>query len=263
MGQPSLRTVAALFVAPDGPYPTMPGVECWDEARDARTYDGPYPVVAHPPCARWCKLAKFVESQYGHQVGDDGGTFAAALRAVRTWGGVLEHPAFSLAWAAHCLVDPPEGGGWQRTLDGEWVCDIAQSAYGHVATKRTWLLLCKADPPAGETDWRRPKGEKVIGSSTVRPDGTVDRRNDTRLHDARAIHTPQAFADYLVTLARRVEPPVESVMERLAQAARERVANGEVDAWGRHRPDGPRKQLTPAQLRAWGRARGEGAARGR
>lgn len=44
----ALRTIAALFVEPNGPYAGLPGVELWDLSRDARLYDGPYPVVAHP-----------------------------------------------------------------------------------------------------------------------------------------------------------------------------------------------------------------------
>jgi hypothetical protein len=51
-------TVAALLVEADGVYANLPGVDCWDEARDARLYDGPYPVVAHPPCQRWCRFAE-------------------------------------------------------------------------------------------------------------------------------------------------------------------------------------------------------------
>ncbi|HEX2612685.1 MAG TPA: hypothetical protein VHO02_03720, partial [Fibrobacteria bacterium] len=79
-------TVAALYVDPRGPYPSMPGVECWDEKRDARNYAGPHPVVAHPPCGRWCAMARLNESRWGAKVGDDGGCFEAALRAVRTNG---------------------------------------------------------------------------------------------------------------------------------------------------------------------------------
>jgi hypothetical protein len=30
-----MRTVAALYIDPRGPYPIMPGVDCWDEARDS------------------------------------------------------------------------------------------------------------------------------------------------------------------------------------------------------------------------------------
>jgi hypothetical protein len=78
-----------------GVYFGLPDVDPWDEARDARLYAGPWPVVAHPPCSRWCQYAGLVQARYGYRKGDDGGTFEAALGAVRTWGGVLEHPAFS------------------------------------------------------------------------------------------------------------------------------------------------------------------------
>src|SRR5258708_3804871 len=62
-------TVAALYVDPNGVYASLPGVEVWDEARDARLYAGPWPVVAHPPCARWCRLAGFVEARFGYMRG--------------------------------------------------------------------------------------------------------------------------------------------------------------------------------------------------
>ena len=48
-----MRTIAALYVDPKGCYSGLEGVEVWDETRDARGYDGPWPVVAHPPCERW------------------------------------------------------------------------------------------------------------------------------------------------------------------------------------------------------------------
>src|SRR5512146_385841 len=55
--------VAALFVDPKGVYSGLEGVEVWDEARDARLYEGPWPVVAHPPCARWSTLASQIETR--------------------------------------------------------------------------------------------------------------------------------------------------------------------------------------------------------
>jgi hypothetical protein len=44
---------------------------------------------------------------------------------------------------------------------------------------------------------------------------------------------------------------VPSVIDHLAQAARQRVLDGKVDAWGRENPDGPRLTLTDAQRRAY------------
>lgn len=44
--------VAALYVEPNGIYFGLPNVDPWDIYRDARTYPGPWPVVAHPPCKR-------------------------------------------------------------------------------------------------------------------------------------------------------------------------------------------------------------------
>lgn len=132
-------SVAALFVQTDGIYFGLPDVDPWDEARDARLYDGPYPVVAHPPCSTWCQLASVNEARWGKQIGDDGGCFATALDAVEEYGGVLEHPAYSLAWAAFNLPRP-QRGSWQRDLwHYGWVTEVSQSAYGCPARKRTWL----------------------------------------------------------------------------------------------------------------------------
>jgi hypothetical protein len=48
-----MSKIAALFVETDGCYFGQPGVEPWDITRDARTYAGPWAIVAHPPCQRW------------------------------------------------------------------------------------------------------------------------------------------------------------------------------------------------------------------
>ena len=111
--------IAALFVDPHGCYAGLEGVDLWDEGRDARLYPGPHPVVAHPPCARWCRLAALTEARYGLRQGEDGGCFASALASVRRWGGVLEHPASSKAWSAHDLLAPVGGVGGGAWLTGK------------------------------------------------------------------------------------------------------------------------------------------------
>ncbi len=62
-----LLRVAALFVEGGGAYAGLADVDLWDETRDARLYEGPYPVVAHPPCARWSRLAGFTEARFGYK----------------------------------------------------------------------------------------------------------------------------------------------------------------------------------------------------
>lgn len=196
-------TVAALFVSRRGPYWGRDDVDAWDEERDARQYLGPYPVVAHPPCARWCRLARLVESRYGLAVGDDEGCFASALASIRTWGGVLEHPAWSIAWAHHGLI-APFARGWHKCIDGSWVCEVAQAAYGHRAQKLTWLFYVGANPPAVPR-WERPRGDAVVSrcadrSGTIRP----------RLSNGAASRTPPAFAEHLLNLARNCGGRTES-----------------------------------------------------
>ena len=134
--------VAALYVESHGAYIGLPDVHAWDEARDARDYAGPYPVVAHPPCERWGKFYRGGMAWKGapKKLGDDAGCFSAALSSVRQWGGVLEHPAGSLAWREHGLMTPPPQGGWVvADWEGGWTCQIDQGAYGHEARKPTWL----------------------------------------------------------------------------------------------------------------------------
>jgi hypothetical protein len=98
-------------------------------------------VVAHPPCERWGRYWGGAPTTWPRLTkGDDGGCFAAALAAVRRWGGVLEHPEASHAWAAFDLVAPPRCGGWVvADFQGGWTCCVEQGHYGHRARKATWL----------------------------------------------------------------------------------------------------------------------------
>lgn len=136
--------IAALYVMPRGVYASLPNVDAWDEARDARLYSGPHPVVAHPPCQRWGRYWHGGPSAKVRQTkGDDAGCFAAALASVRAWGGVLEHPEASAAWRAFDLNTPPREGGWiAADLFGGWTCCVEQGHYGHRARKATWLYAC-------------------------------------------------------------------------------------------------------------------------
>jgi len=195
--------IAALYVEPDGAYYGLEGVDPWDEARDARKYAGPHPVVAHPPCARWSKLAGFCEAVHGLKRGDDKGCFAAALASVRRWGGVLEHPASSAAWSAHGLDKPHRSGGWSRGLGGGWSCHVEQGRYGHPARKASWLYAVGIDLP--DMRWGPAKGcARTVGGPWRRASTTPVLTRPRRVVGGTASATPEAFRDALIAMARSV-----------------------------------------------------------
>ncbi|HTZ88643.1 MAG TPA: hypothetical protein VMB05_18420 [Solirubrobacteraceae bacterium] len=190
-----LEKVAALFVERGGVYWNLPGVDAWDYERDARRYKGPWPVVAHPPCQSWCMLAKLNEARWGKAIGDDSGCFESALLSVRRWGGVLEHPAPSLAFDAFGL-SKPTSRGWQKCLDGSWVAEVAQVAYGHRARKLTWLLYCGDVAPL-PLKLGSPKAQCVVTTSK-----RFKATKLPRLPDREHSRTPLTFRDFLLELAR-------------------------------------------------------------
>jgi hypothetical protein len=192
--------IAALFVARDGAYFGLPHVDPWDEVRDARLYRGPHPVVAHPPCARWCRLAGLVEARYGYRRGDDGGCFASALTSVQRFGGILEHPAWSMAWSAFELPIPPRSGGWIRGIDGGWICHVEQGRYGHPAKKATWLYAFGIDDPPSMRWGLTPDSDSRAIVSWC---GNKVRRlpGRPRLRSKEASSTPTEFRDALIAIA--------------------------------------------------------------
>ena len=191
--------IAALYVQTNGSYYELDGVDPWDEQRDARLYPGPYPVVAHPPCSRWCRLAGLVEARWGHKRGEDGGCFKAALEAVRTYGGVLEHPAYSDAWKAFDLPTPSRSGGWQRGMCGGWSCHVEQGRYGHLAKKATWLYAFNTDLP--ELKWGSVSDIKSTALVSWCGNHTDKFDNRPRLSKKAASATPAAFKSELIRIA--------------------------------------------------------------
>lgn len=177
--------VAALYIDPRGPYPTLLGPEmCWDEARDARLYNGPWPVVAHPPCGPW-------SSMKGLYRGAGRDLALIALDQVRRWGGVLEHPITSGIWK----LQPP-------TLI------VEQCDWGHVARKRTGLYIVGVDALPSKPAPRKPthwcSGVHTPGARGETPPGIKVCSAQQRRR------TPVAFAQWLIGIARRAQTSARS-----------------------------------------------------
>lgn len=182
--------VAVLFVRVDSCYKSMEGVDCFDIERDARTWPGGSPVVAHPPCRAWASLRFHAKPRDGEkQLAID------AIALIRKYGGVLEHPHRSTLWPVAGLPEPglmDEFGGWTLTIDQQW--------FGHRAQKRTRLYIVGCEPS------NIPVMPLVLGkaSHTV---GLWSGRDKATCRPSIAKHeyesTPPELAKWLVELARR------------------------------------------------------------
>jgi hypothetical protein len=193
--------VAALYIDPRGPYPGL-GVDCWDETRDARKYNGPLPVVVHPPCGPWGGLRHLYR-------GNEHDCAPIAVGQVRAFGGVLEHPAYSKLWA-HCSLPLP---GAAADSWGGYTVQVDQCDWGHVARKSTWLYCIGIDRARVELDIAAQRGSGTpthwVSGRRVPyyyPDG---RKSSSGLMPPgikvcsaqQRRRSPQAFAQWLIALA--------------------------------------------------------------
>lgn len=181
-------TIAVLFARADSIYKTMPECDVYDIERDARTWPGGCPVVAHPPCRAWGRLRTFAKPHKGERL-----LATWSVRQVRKYGGVLEHPATSLLW---CRAGLPEQG--RRDKYGGWTIGIHQNQWGHRAQKATLLYIVGCEPCDIPDMPPLVLGEAshVIQSR---------KRHDYRPHVTKAEreHTPPMLAAWLVELASR------------------------------------------------------------
>jgi len=134
-----MKQVAALCVRPGSVYSNIPGVECYDARRDALTFPGGLPVVAHPPCRLFGRLKAFAK------VGDESAERSLAhfcVGAVRLNGGVLEHPAASSLFRDAGLPAPGcvDRHGFTFAVSQYW--------WGHAARKDSWFYICGISPRA-------------------------------------------------------------------------------------------------------------------
>jgi hypothetical protein len=247
-----VTAVAVLYADARGPYPRIASgdysgavrtgvwhVAVWDVTRDARWYDGPHPVVAHPPCKHWGRLRHLAHVTCsncgkGFRGDDDANDLDCphcgapactaisdadcaprAVEQVRRWGGVLEHPAGSKLWE-HCglpylagaasgyLVEgpSPEADRW-----GGYTIELDQVEWGHVARKRTWLYLVGVPRTALEAPpfpGREPTHYASGGRTQSSRKGAPVPAGIKVCSAQQRRRTPPLFAEYLIRLARSV-----------------------------------------------------------
>lgn len=162
-------------------------------------------------------MAGLVEAVYGYKRGDDGGCFAAALAAVRRFGGVLEHPAHSDAWHTFYLPEPPPTGGWVAGICGGWSCHVELGHYGLPARKQTWLYACGADHHLPELKWGpylsdAPGGGWWLGKGRGHAPVGAQRMRGSSAANSR---TPPELRDELLTIARSALPSL-AILEAFA-----------------------------------------------
>ncbi len=184
-----LCPVVVLFAHSDSIYKTLEGCDVWDETRDAMTWDGECPIVAHPPCRTWGRLRHLASKAPAHE--HDMAIWA--VEQVRRCGGVIEHPMGSTLFKECGLPIhnglPDEHGGYTLEID--------QYHWGHLARKRTWLYIVgtKQLPPMPRKNGRPTH---VVASYNH---GKRDRSRPW-LTQSQNEATPLAFAQWLVDAAR-------------------------------------------------------------
>lgn len=185
--------VAVLFARSDSVYKRLRGCDVWDIDRDARKWGGGAPVVAHPPCRAWGRLAHMAKPRP-----DEKDLALWAVAQVRRFGGVLEHPRGSALWRAAGLPIPGERDGF-----GGWTLSLNQHWFGHKAEKATWLYIVGCEPRAmPPVQMRLDEPSHVIASSTMR-----QKRNHPEFRPevtkAEREHTPEPMARFLIAVAKR------------------------------------------------------------
>lgn len=191
-----MKEVAVLFARADSIYKTLSGCDVWDIERDARKWPGGAPVVAHPRCRGWGRLAHMAKPRF-----DELNLAVFAVEQVRRFGGVLEHPAWSKLWV-RCGLPAPGA----RDAFGGWTLPIHQHWWGHRAEKSTWLYIVGCMPA------ELPPVPLVLGEAPFVVSTSGRRKDGSRagyrpeIKKSEREHTPIELAKWLVELARRCSP---------------------------------------------------------
>lgn len=163
--------IAALFVDEKGPYSQLGGIDAWGIDKDAKKYNGPHPVIAHPPCQRWGKMwagspSWIKKTGQRKKKGDDGGCFESALNSVRKYGGIIEHPMHSHACFIRDIF---------RAFHGELMLPV-EGDVPLSSSSRKEVVTATYDSTSGRLEYKGVEWERVGKKvrNSIRFEGEVD-----------------------------------------------------------------------------------------
>ena len=128
--------IPVLFTAHNSFYNDIDIFDCYDEKRNAFSYTGRSPLIAHPPCRLFSRLRKFSTAAIKEKQ-----CAFFALARIRQFGGILEHPRSSTLWLdGNFKLDGSvdEYGGFLRSVNLSW--------FGFPAQKKTMLYFVGINP---------------------------------------------------------------------------------------------------------------------
>lgn len=183
------KKVAVLYAMNDSIYKQYCECDVYDENRDARSFPGGLPVIAHPPCRLWSKMRHFSTAPESEKL-----LAFHAVEQVRKNGGVLEHPSSSTLF--DCMNLPHQSNGYDDY--GGFTLGIHQYCFGHKARKPTKLYIVgikKRQLPQIPIKMGDP--EYVVASSKRKHSKPLK-----KLTRKGRIATPKIFAEWLIELAK-------------------------------------------------------------
>lgn len=186
---------AVLFARSDSIYKTIEGLDVYDIERDARSYSGNLPIIAHPPCRAWGRLRGLAKPRFDEM---DLARFATLY--IRKNGGVLEHPESSMLWKEQNMPIPKKCAPGSMDEFGGWTLPIQQFSFGHRARKNTWLYIVGVSPRS------IPDLPLVLGNANfvVSSSKRGGKKMPEISRDERE-HTPVDLANWLVELVKLVD----------------------------------------------------------
>jgi hypothetical protein len=161
--------ISILCAKKDSIYKSIPGLDVWDEDRDAYFFTGSNPVITHAPCAQWSRMKAFAKENK-----DEKELAYFCLKNVIRNGGIFEHPA---------------GSSFYKEVGiSKNVYSVDQSWWGFPARKTTHLFFQDCKPLAMPVLTNMPT--KVITSSKRIPGRRVNGKDTAT--------TVRSFAEWMI-----------------------------------------------------------------